>query len=315
MTGIFPSAGISAPNTTGGDAGIEVLPGCEALFYRDNCGPRFDPVAMNYLISEIANAVNMFGDKYNCSITNNLEQTLLKLRDLCSYPLISGFGASTVNDFVAGCVDGVSGKIPIDTLLGLYKLCALTTRTPDVNDFLAGCFDDAEGKVTVQSIIDLTLSQLPDGPTSGGASLYRYGARITTDPNGSDQVSDPIDCRSIDGIYVQQIDPEAPGVPFNDAEMGNSGAPNSLGSGSVTQGTANVFGIREVSDGGTPANIQYLPLFDCTILKTAPLTWNKFNAYGIRGKTITIANDATIIFRTKNVSGNPAHYFFPIYKI
>jgi hypothetical protein len=127
MAGIFPSTGVTPANTQNGVTGITTT-GCGSLFYRNNCNPRFDPVATNALISEILNASNAFGKAYDCSKLDNLKTALTAARDLCDLAVKSPDN----DDFLAGCFDGASGLTSISALKALFALCTLpTTTAPD----------------------------------------------------------------------------------------------------------------------------------------------------------------------------------------
>lgn len=309
MAGIFPSAGISAPNTTGGDPGVDTVPGCDALFYRNNCGPRFDPVAMNYMISELANAVNALGDDYNCSKTDNLKTTMLKLRNLCTYPTINSFGTSTINDFLLACVDGVSGKVPLNNIIDLFKLCSLPTLVPDLDDFIAGCWDNAEGKVTVASLVQLIIGQLPEPPINMGAALYRQGARIPTDEGNNNDETGFIDATNMDGMYCANWFKEQ----FNGSgpRFGTTGSMNTWPASNCT----GVISTTVDPPGGGPNYTVYAGAYDGLILKVAPLTWYCFSPQGIRGKRMPVLNDNAVRCTTDSLAGQGVSQFFPLYKL
>jgi len=201
MAGIFPSAGISAPNTTGGDTGLETIPGCDALFYRNNCAPRFDPVAMNFIISEIGNAVNALGDDYNCSATDNLKKTLQKINNWCARGVIHPTGDLS-DDFVMACLAGVQGKMPIQDILNrMATLCSLPdVLTPDLDDSLAGCFDGAQGKIVINSLLQLIIANLP--AVSQGAPRYVTGQEILF-PNNDTRDSLMFSLADCDGLYIK----------------------------------------------------------------------------------------------------------------
>lgn len=72
MAGIFPSNGVAATSTVNG-VDVATVNCTNELFYSvQRCQPRFDPAAMNAVISEILNAVAGAGLSYNCNILNNL---------------------------------------------------------------------------------------------------------------------------------------------------------------------------------------------------------------------------------------------------
>jgi hypothetical protein len=181
MAGIFPSTGVTPANTQNGVTGITTT-GCGSLFYRNNCNPRFDPVATNALISEILNASNAFGKAYDCSKLDNLKTALTAARDLCDLAVKSPDN----DDFLAGCFDGASGLTSISALKALFALCTLpTTTAPDNDDFLGGCFDGVDGKVSISALRDLIIGQVPQ-PEAGILSGWDQGGTFHSDTeNGS----------------------------------------------------------------------------------------------------------------------------------
>lgn len=77
MAGIMPNGGVSPDNALGADPTIVpadfVNCGANPLFYpTGTCNPRFDPVAMNYLISEFMNLIKGLGGVYDCARFDNL---------------------------------------------------------------------------------------------------------------------------------------------------------------------------------------------------------------------------------------------------
>lgn len=153
MAGIFPSTGVTAPNTQNAELNPEMKEGCEALYFPNACNPRFNPLVMNAVISEIVNAVNLNRD-YDCSKLDNLATMLNSLKSLCNQQTVT---EPDVNDFLAGCFDGVSGKVSISEILSLIpKICALPEAEPDTNDFIAMCVDGVDSRVPIMSVLALT---------------------------------------------------------------------------------------------------------------------------------------------------------------
>lgn len=77
MSGVFPSSGVPASQTTGADGTIAAanLANCPdgALFYSTaRCEPRFDPAAANALLSEVVNLVRCAALQYDCAKYTNL---------------------------------------------------------------------------------------------------------------------------------------------------------------------------------------------------------------------------------------------------
>lgn len=76
MAGIYPAGGVTAANTQNG---VDVVSTCAAdeLFYPIGvCQPRFNPAAMNALISEVLNFVTELGVAYDCSKLTNMADAI-----------------------------------------------------------------------------------------------------------------------------------------------------------------------------------------------------------------------------------------------
>lgn len=160
MAGIFPQTGTTAPNTQNAEQSPEMKTGCEALYFPANCNPRFNPLVMNAVISELVNAINVKRD-YDCSRLDNLALVLQNIASLCNQPTYAD-GPDT-NDFIAGCFDGTSGKVSVSSLITLLAeelgVCSLPTSTsPDTNDFIGMCVDGVNAKVAVSDLIDILPS-------------------------------------------------------------------------------------------------------------------------------------------------------------
>ena len=176
MAGIYVNAGAAPGNTVGG---VTVPSTCDPLFYRNGCNPRFDPIATNNLISEVLRAVTAFGDPYNCESQDNLRNAILKARNLCGLPTI----APDLDDFVAGCFDGVSGLAPIQQLQQLFGICNLSVASnPDNDDTVGMCVDGFNSQVPVSALRDLILGQMP---TQGVLTGWSQGGQFFATDNGA----------------------------------------------------------------------------------------------------------------------------------
>lgn len=135
MAGLFPKDGVP-PNETVNAINPAVGAGCKVLFHAALCAPRFNPAAANAVISEITQAVNLIAP-YDCERLDNLAQ-LIEM-DLC------GIGEAPFTPaiaFLAGCFNGLSGKITLQSLINWiinntpptpsFSMCAL----PFVNNVL-----------------------------------------------------------------------------------------------------------------------------------------------------------------------------------
>lgn len=76
MAGIFPDSGVAPANTANAVDG-DVEANCAELFYSVTlCQPRFNPAAMNAIISELINIVNAGGSAYDCSRLDNVARAI-----------------------------------------------------------------------------------------------------------------------------------------------------------------------------------------------------------------------------------------------
>jgi hypothetical protein len=148
MAGIFFSGGLTCNLTVNAACGIQTTgDDCPALYYPPKCNVQVDPLQMNAVISEIANAINAFGKQYDCSRLDNLKQVLNRARNICDLP---AFGdAPDMDDRIAGCFDNNSSTITVQQLVNLVlsqagTLCNLP-QIGDIqdDDWLAGCIDGA----------------------------------------------------------------------------------------------------------------------------------------------------------------------------
>lgn len=78
MAGVFPDGGIPAGQATNS---TDVDTNCSAeLFYSTaSCSPRFEPAAMNALISEVLNVIACAGATYDCNSLTNLCEAIRRL--------------------------------------------------------------------------------------------------------------------------------------------------------------------------------------------------------------------------------------------
>lgn len=184
MAGIFFSGGLTCNLTVNAACGIQTTgDDCPALYYPPKCNVQVDPLQMNAVISEIANAINAFGNQYDCSRLDNLKQVLNRARNICDLP---AFGdAPDLDDRIAGCFDNTSSTITVQQLVSLVlsqagTLCSL----PQIgaiqdDDWLAGCIDGAA------RIVPFTAVKAALGGASGastlipGEQIYYNGAHTT----------------------------------------------------------------------------------------------------------------------------------------
>ncbi|QIW87528.1 putative structural protein [Agrobacterium phage OLIVR4] len=175
MAGIFFSGGVACNLTVNAACGISTTgDDCPALYYPPKCNTQVDPLQMNAVISEIANAINAFGNAYDCSRLDNLKNVLNRARNICDLP---PFGDNPdLDDRIAGCFDETSSTISVQQLVNLVlsqagTLCDL----PEVGgmsdgDTLAGCIGGAERRINLANLRNLM--------GGGGASALVRGAQI-----------------------------------------------------------------------------------------------------------------------------------------
>lgn len=178
MAGIFPDSGVACTGIQNAACGIETVgtpEECAPLYYNQRCNVQVSPLQINALISEIANAVNLT-DPYDCSKLNNLKTTLATIQNLCTQP---DQPAVDFDDYVAGCFDGVSGKINVSLLANLIlaevkTLCQLPAVTTAADtDSLAGCFAGQDARITLGNLKSLI----------GGVPALSHGAIFYQSPN------------------------------------------------------------------------------------------------------------------------------------
>lgn len=126
MAGIYPDGGVPPAQTTNA---VTVDTSCAAeLFYSVNrCNPRFEPAAMNALMSEVLNVVSNAGIEYNCDVLTNLYEAISALTGareaqvgMAVYP--GGFIYSALGDLLWNCTDNsitVSGSLETNPLVGI----------------------------------------------------------------------------------------------------------------------------------------------------------------------------------------------------
>lgn len=93
MSGLFPSNGVVAGQTSNGILDPDLVTGATALWYKQTCNTRIDPTAQNALISEVVNAVNDLGYEYDPSKVDNLGSALgavLGTKNAALLPIILG---------------------------------------------------------------------------------------------------------------------------------------------------------------------------------------------------------------------------------
>lgn len=79
MAGILPRDGAPPESTENGIDDPLLEPGCVNQYYESRCNPRLDPFAMNALISELINAINVLDIPYDCERLDNLALAFLEL--------------------------------------------------------------------------------------------------------------------------------------------------------------------------------------------------------------------------------------------
>jgi len=233
MAGIFPSAGTPAGNTLNGTSPLNLVVGCQALFYRSNCAPVFDPIQANAIISEIANAINYAGKTYDCGKVDNLAQALANITDVCRFPTLAqlGIGAPDLDDTLAGCFDGQTGRVSIAQLAALILAQATgPCGAPAAGglrdqDFVLACIDGNLVKAPFSIFKSETTSG--DDFTQGGM-IHGSGSQSGVN-RGSFNV--PGDAVAFSMLNITQF-PYSTGVGENSVRVGYNifiGAPGSGG--------------------------------------------------------------------------------------
>lgn len=172
MAGMFPEGGVAANLTANAQTDVVTTEGCLPLFHAARCTPRFDPVAANAIISEIANAVNVLFP-YDCTKLDNLADVITAIRDICS---IATNDVPDADDFLAGCFDGVTGKASISSILALKTICGfVTSNVPDLDDTVGMCVDGLERQVPLSAIRDLIVPDTPSVPGFLAVGSHIFG--------------------------------------------------------------------------------------------------------------------------------------------
>jgi hypothetical protein len=159
MAGLFPRTGVTKEEASNANDPT-VVGGCEVLFYKSRCKPRFDAAQANAVISELGNAINIVKD-YECDKLNNLRTAFEYIRNLCNQPT----KALNVDDaYIAGCYAGLSGLVDVQLIIDYIKdllptspgfsICNLPyIDTPLVNtDTIAVCRGTTDNRVSLQRI-------------------------------------------------------------------------------------------------------------------------------------------------------------------
>lgn len=187
MSGVFPDGGVTANNTANGTE-VESSNCPAELFYSTaRCNPRFEPAAMNALISEILNVMNCAGHTYNCNDLTNLCQAIRKLNggnDATPgdtiYP--GNLITSTDNVLMWNCTDAdiVVGETATAEALAAQGFCYVSARAEEVT---AGGTDSFGNTISsgdeVITFSDGTRLVVTAGGGTGG------GQNGGTDTNGT----------------------------------------------------------------------------------------------------------------------------------
>lgn len=297
MAGIFPIAGVVAQQTLNAAFPISTAEGCDALYYRANCRPMFDPVATNALISELVNAINVT-QPYDCSRLDNLKQTLAKIQNLCTLP--NATPAQIVDSALAGCFNGGAAKISFpelkeaildiceweeaaafaltDTVAGcfggrrrtitlgnlrsvLIRLCELAVVTSaTATDTLAGCFNGQNGRISVDN-----LSQVI------GGGHYRPGSRFATLGLGTSLQANVGQRTAF--CVVSWTSPDPPiQIPFG------MGVPNSIGIIPWGAGSFNPGGVSLLFNTGRGGDAGMNPVL---VVKKGGTWWAVQDGFGV----------------------------------
>lgn len=155
MSGILPNNGVPPGSTTNGAADANLAPGCENLYYAARCNPKFDPFAMNALISEIIHALNYMGRPYDCEVTDNVGMMLLAL----------AAGQMTYNVTTGSANDRAVDLPPLFNKIGLLPGMEVKIRSHVANTGAMTLNVDGLG---VRSIVSANGSALSGGSFGAG---------------------------------------------------------------------------------------------------------------------------------------------------
>jgi hypothetical protein len=164
MSGVFPDGGVPASSTSNA---VDVDTNCSTeLFYSTaRCNPRFEPAAMNAMISEILNVMACAGHTYDCGTLTNLCSAIRRLT-----------GARNIQE---GDVvhDGNIVQSSDDVLLWN---CTGADITVGANTTASGL--EAQGFCLVDTFA--TAGAATGGGVDSFGNVYQIGDPVITFPNG-----------------------------------------------------------------------------------------------------------------------------------
>lgn len=215
MAGIFFSGGVACNLTVNAACGVSTTgDDCPALYYPPKCNTQVDPLQMNAVISEIANAINAFGNAYDCSRLDNLKTALNRARNICDLP---PFGDNPdLDDRIAGCFDETSSTISVQQLVNLVlsqspTLCQL----PEVGgmgdgDTLAGCIGGAERRINLANLRNLmggggASALVPGGEIYNNTVFSDNGHNVSIGTAGKDAFIARVDSVMLVGPWYQDF--------------------------------------------------------------------------------------------------------------
>jgi len=147
MSGIFPDGGVPAGSTVNGVSVPTANCPTELFYSATRCSPRFEPAAMNALISELLNLMACAGVPYDCSVLDNLCTAVQNLAGIPAAAagltvgpgqLVSCGGATRVFSNTTGAAVSLGASFACADLAGLgFEEVLMASALVPVND-LAG---------------------------------------------------------------------------------------------------------------------------------------------------------------------------------
>lgn len=181
---IFPRNGVPAGQAApGADPTADAT--CNELFYKSSCNPRFDPQAMNSLISELVNVVNTncdgteSGVQWDCDIQRNLVRAICRLSTEALYDCLP-------EEFPD--IGDLCGDPQYLVLVNDGECSRIGTYSPTgTTGTYVGTFSDAQPQLP-QGQTDLIIPDVFDDPTE----FYRWNDLVSDDNDGAGTINETI---------------------------------------------------------------------------------------------------------------------------
>lgn len=160
MAGILPDSGVAASQTLNA-VDVDTVNCAAELFYSvSRCQPRFDPAAMNAVLSELLNLVSCAGLDYDCSSLTNVCDAVKAMALLTTAVVGTAIqpGAMTVStdgDVFYNCTAAALTPVTVTTVgLTALGLCPVGGSTLSDQDIAQAVIDAAAGNAVIQAQLE-----------------------------------------------------------------------------------------------------------------------------------------------------------------